>query len=70
MYRPRHGGVGQAFRGGFFDATKWDVIDNIGNVYNRLVLWSGKDVHSAAVYFGQTIEDSRLFQVFFFNTQP
>lgn len=60
---------GDIFHGGFFDETKWEVVDRIGNVYNRLVLWSGKAVHSARVYFGKTKEDSRLFQVFFFNTR-
>ena len=68
LYRSRKGNVRNAFRGGFFDETKWEVVDKTGNVYNRLVLWSGREIHSAAVYFGQTIEDSRLFQVFFFNS--
>ena len=68
MYRSREANAANRFNGGFFDETKWEVVDNIGNVYNRLVLWSGREVHSAAVYFGQTMEDSRLFQVFFFNS--
>ena len=61
---------GDIFHGGFFDETKWEVVDQIGNIYNRLVLWHGKAVHSASVYFGKDIEDSRLFQVFFFNARP
>ena len=55
--------------GGFYDATKWETIDQIGNVYNRLVIWDSKHVHTAACYFGQQIQDSRLFQVFFFNAR-
>jgi len=58
------------FSGGYYDETRWEVVDNIGNIYNRLVLWHGTTVHAASVYFGQEIHDSRLFQVFFFNGRP
>jgi len=61
---------GNLFDGGYFDTTKWEEVDNIGNVYNRLVLWHGKTVHAASVYFGRDISDSRLFQVFFFHARP
>lgn len=53
-----------------FDPAQWEQIDKIGNVYNRLVLWPGKHVHSASSYFGETLETARLFQVFFFEAQP
>lgn len=68
--RYKHEHDGDIFHGGFFDETKWEAVDRIGNIYNRLVLWHGKAVHSASVYFGKDIEDSRLFQVFFFNARP
>jgi len=50
-----------------YDNSKWELIDNIGNVYNRLILFRGKRSHSSMVYFGNTKNDGRLFQTFFFN---
>lgn len=55
------------FSGGFFDSTKFDEVDRIGNVYNRLVLFDSKQIHAASCYFGKHISDSRLFQIFFFD---
>ena len=52
---------------GFYDFTPFKEIDRVANVYNRLVLFDGRHFHSGAPYFGQTIEDSRLFQIFFFT---
>ena len=56
-------------------AIAFDISDNFSlfpnqlkkrtNVYNRLILFDGRHFHSAAPYFGKTIEDSRLFQIFF-----
>lgn len=57
------------FFGGFYDSTKWELIDRIGNVFNRLVLWDGSLVHAAASYFGKGLEDGRLFQMFFFDAE-
>jgi hypothetical protein len=57
------------FVGGFYDPTLWEKVDAIGNVYNRLVLWRGDLVHSASCYFGQTVDDGRLFQMFFFDEE-
>jgi len=51
------------------DITKWEMVDRIGNVYNRLVLYRGDLFHTSLDYFGQGLEDGRLFQVFFFNTE-
>jgi len=53
--------------GNFMDRTLWDECDRIGNRYNRLVVWNARHVHAASCYFGQTIEDARLFMVFFFD---
>lgn len=51
------------------DMTKWEMVDRIGNVYNRMVLYRGDLFHVSLDYFGSDKEDGRLFQVFFFNTE-
>lgn len=53
----------------FYDYTKWDMVDRIGNVYNRLILYRGDLFHASLDYFGDKLENGRLFQVFFFNTE-
>ena len=51
-----------------YDQTAWELTDKIANVYNRLVLWNAKLIHSAGLYFGpDDPEKSRLFQLFFFD---
>jgi hypothetical protein len=50
------------------DLTKWETVDFIGNKFNRLVLFNSKRYHMSKEYFGNTLENSRLFQVFFFTT--
>lgn len=60
-------GIDSAFDGGFYDSTKFELVDTVGNVFNRLVIFNGKCIHSASRYFGQTLEDSRLFHMFFFD---
>lgn len=57
----------QAFSGGFYDSTKFRLVDVVGNIFNRLILFDAKQIHAASEYFGQTIEDSRLFHIFFFD---
>lgn len=57
------------FEGGFYDKTKFDLVDVVGNVYNRLVIFDSKLIHAASEYFGQTKEDSRLFHLFFFDIE-
>jgi len=51
------------------DMSKWDMVDNIGNVYNRLSLFRGKRSHRSMDYFGDSKETGRLFQLFFFNVK-
>ena len=46
----------------------WEQLDVIGNVYNRCIIFNGKHSHKSNVYFGDTKENSRLFQTFFFDT--
>ena len=51
------------------DYTKWELHDQIGNKFNRLVLYRGDYFHASLDYFGDTKENGRLFQTFFFNTE-
>lgn len=59
----------QMYEGKLLDPTAWEVVDVIGNRYNRLVIWDAKLVHSASCYFGSTKENGRLFQMFFFDAE-
>jgi FkbM family methyltransferase len=49
------------------DKTQWEIVDSIGNVYNRLVIFDAHYIHAVTEYFGEDINNSRLFQLFFFN---
>ena len=51
------------------DMTKWIKIDEIGNVFNRLILFNSTKYHMSMDYFGTNKENGRLFQVFFFSTE-
>jgi hypothetical protein len=53
--------------GAEFDRGRWEEIDRVGNIYNRLVLFDAHLCHGASAYFGDTITNGRLFQNFFFN---
>ena len=52
---------------GYYDRSKFELVDVVGNVFNRLVLFNSHAIHAADQYFGTTKENGRLFQVFFFN---
>ena len=80
MFRGRLSGLRQrssdahlmelTFGGGAeFDRNRWDEVDRIGNIYNRLVLFDAHLAHGASAYFGSTLADGRLFQNFFFNLE-
>jgi hypothetical protein len=45
----------------------WELVDRVGSVYNRLVLWDAQLIHSATSYESFSSEDPRLVQLFFFN---
>ena len=51
------------------DESQWEVTDYIANKYNRLVLYRGNLFHAATNYFGDNLQNGRLFQVFFLNTE-
>jgi hypothetical protein len=52
-----------------YDYTKWELFDKIGNRYNRLILYRSNLFHASLDYFGNSLENGRLFQTFFFNTE-
>jgi hypothetical protein len=51
------------------DLTKWEQVDKVGNIFNRLILFNSKRFHMSLDYFGNSKENGRLFQVFFFSTE-
>jgi len=51
------------------DLTKWQKVDTVGNVFNRLILFNSNRFHMSMDYFGNSKENGRLFQVFFFSTE-
>jgi hypothetical protein len=51
------------------DMTKWELVDRFGNIYNRLIMYRGDLYHISLDYFGRDLQDGRLFQTFFFNTE-
>lgn len=52
-----------------YDYTKWDMVDYVANKYNRIVLYRGNLYHASVDYFGNNLQNGRLFQTFFFNTE-
>lgn len=60
---------GDVFKGGYYDKTQFELVDTVGNVYNRLAMWNSKLIHSASQYFGTNKYDSRLFHLFFFDIE-
>jgi hypothetical protein len=48
----------------------WELVDDLGNVFNRLILARGSLPHSGARGWGSGVEDGRLFQTFFFRVLP
>ena len=55
------------FRTGNYDSTQFELVDTVGNLYNRLILFDAKMFHAAPVYFGNQLKNGRLFQLFFFD---
>lgn len=51
------------------DYTKWDLVDQLGNKFNRLVMYRSDNYHVSLDYFGKDLETGRLFQVFFFTSE-
>lgn len=53
----------------YCDRTRFEEVDRFGNIFNRLVIFSGGCLHSATEYFGSNKENSRLWHMFFFDTE-
>ena len=51
------------------DVTQWELVDKVGNIFNRLVIFNSNSFHMSMDYFGHNKETGRLFQVFFFSTE-
>ena len=51
------------------DMTKWTKVDEVGNVFNRVVIFDSNRFHMSIDYIGMDQYDGRLFQVFFFSTE-
>lgn len=47
--------------------SMFDEIVRVNNVYNTLIIYEGRHFHAANKFFGNTLKDSRLAQVFFIN---
>ena len=47
--------------------SMFDEIVTVNNVYNTLIIYEGRHFHAANQFFGKTLQDSRLAQVFFIN---
>jgi hypothetical protein len=45
--------------------SMFDEIVRVNNVYNTLIIYEGRHYHAANQFFGKTLKDSRLAQVFF-----
>jgi hypothetical protein len=50
-------------------AENWELVDALGNVFNRLILCRGNLPHSGANGWGREIESGRLYQTFFFKVK-
>jgi hypothetical protein len=59
----------EIFQGGYYDRTNFELVDTVGNVFNRLVMWDARLIHSASEYFGTDKYNSRLFHLFFFDIE-
>ena len=53
----------------FLDPSPYETVDKFGNIYNRLTLFDGNNIHAAGGYFGWDKESARLWHMFFFDTE-
>jgi hypothetical protein len=49
-------------------SENWEMMDDFGNLFNRLILTRGNIPHSGAAGWGSDPRDGRLYQTFFFKT--
>jgi len=72
IFHNSHPEIMQAFKNNQYgaqnlDKTYFEPVDEIGNVYNRLVIFNAGYLHAAMGYFGYSPETSRLWHMFFFD---
>jgi hypothetical protein len=48
-------------------AENWHLVDSFANEHNRLILHRGRLPHSGSAGWGNTLENGRLYQTFFFR---
>jgi hypothetical protein len=60
---------GLVFPNGHLTGEDFQMVDTVGNVYNRLALFDAKLLHAATSYFGDRDDNCRLFQMFFFDIE-
>jgi hypothetical protein len=53
----------------FVDKTPYETVDDFANVFNRLVIFHGGHLHAASGYFGNKLNNCRLWHMFFFDTE-
>jgi hypothetical protein len=59
----------QMYEDKLLDPTAWEVVDVIGNVYNRLAIWNARLCHAGNRYFGTRVDNGRLVQMYFFDCE-
>lgn len=57
----------KVFNHNHLDGTPFEDVDKMGNVYNRLAIFDASSIHCAGGYFGTRPENTRLWQMFFFD---
>lgn len=55
------------FKNGHLDITEFEPVDTISNIFNRLVIFNSKLLHSNTHNFGTNQLNGRLIQEFYFN---
>ena len=61
--------VTEIFRDEGQEYFRWELVQKVSNEYNKLVLYDGQLFHKSLDYFGDSLENGRLTQVFFFDTE-
>jgi hypothetical protein len=64
-----HPDILSTFNDTTLDKTPYQEVDVLGNIFNRLVIFDARCIHSATDYFGSNINNSRMWQMFFFDAE-
>lgn len=49
----------------YSDPYEWEFVDRVANRFNRLIIFRGNLWHKSDDYFGEDLNNGRLFQLFF-----